>query len=476
MSDARPNILFVILDSACPSWLSCYEPSVGTSPNIDRVANAGIVFEKAISPSSWTFPVMASVFTGMLPAKHGGHDQHQVLDSAYPTLAEVLGRNGYQTAAFADVPYVGPMTRLDRGFDTLSNQRSDQVTFTSKILKGIGKLHRTVARGYRKTNETPVLIGETMHWLNNARDPSKPFFLFVHSDEPHAPFLPPAKYRRQFTDLSASQMYALNQDKQLFVGGKVPMTDRDFEHLRQLAWAEVAYFDAWLGRLFDWLRQRRVYDNTIIVIAADHGDNVGEHGLLRHAMCLYDTLLHVPLVLKPAAGCDAQRVKPMVQLIDVFPTLLAMAGVDEPGLMAECQSTDLMKRIEARDYPEFVISELYPPANMKMWEKKVPEFMGQFREKYDRMFRSVRTETHKLIWASRGPQELYDLVNDPGEEQNIHEDQPAVARELQQKLEDWLASFEGPDRVSSAVGDGSAGDVMTDEQVAQRLRDLGYIE
>lgn len=464
----------MILDSARPEWLSCYGWPQPTSPYIDELAAGGYLFENTISPSSWTFPAMASVFTGMLPAKHGGHDEHLLLDTHYPTMPEIFARAGYDTAAFADVPFIGPMTKLDRGFATMSNLRGRQVTLRHKVLKAAGKVHQRLGRGYRKTGETAIVIGEAMHWLRRGWDRSKPFLLYIHSDETHAPFLPPGRFRRQFTDLTASQMYALNQDKQLYMGGVTTMSDQDFEHLRALARAEVAFFDHKLGRLLDWLRREGVLNDTIVVVAADHGENFGEHGLMRHALCLYDTLLRVPLIIRPAGGRQAVRVKPMVQFIDVLPTLMRLASIDEPQTTAEFQGSDLIGRVEGQQYPEFVVSEIYHPPNMAMWEKKVPHFMEEFRRRFDRAFRSIRTETQKYIWSDRGGHELYDLKNDPAESHNLIDQQPGLARELQQKLDAWLASFKqaesvrSPEAMTAHTGD--------DEQIMARLRDLGYVE
>jgi len=137
-----PNIVMIVIDSARSDLLSCYGQSLHTSPAVDKLAAKGILFECAISPSAWTFPSMASVPTGMLPTKHGGHDQHRVLDSDYHTIAEVLSEHGYQTAAFSDLPYVGPATRLDRGFQTMSSIRRSEVSLASKIDKDITRVKR----------------------------------------------------------------------------------------------------------------------------------------------------------------------------------------------------------------------------------------------------------------------------------------------------------------------------------------------
>lgn len=466
----RPNILFVILDSCRPDWLSCYHSSARTSPNIDRLAEQSLLFETAIGPSAWTFPVMASVFTGMVPTKHGGHDEHQLLDSDYATLAEVLRRAGYQTAGFADVPYVGGSTRLDRGFDVLSNLRAHEVTTGSKVLKALGRVHRRLHGGYNKLFETRVLMGEALHWLGHRRDPHRPFFLYVHTDETHAPFLPPPEYRDRFARLSRARMYALNQDKQLYVSGQVAMTEDDFAHMHALARAEVAYFDAWLGRLLDRLRTLRLLDDMIVIIAADHGDNVGEHGLLRHGLCLYDTLLHVPLILKLPGARRGQRVRDMVKLIDLFPTIMGLTGIDDPQTRRELQGQDLVQAVRAGRFEPFCVSELYRPGQ-GLWRKKAPDFMPTFLERYDRRLRAIRTSTHKYIWSSNGRHELYDLVADPGETRNLLNEQPDTAESLSRQLHDWLATF-----TPTETTQGFAVEDAADERVFERLRELGYVE
>ena len=470
MSVDRPNILIVVLDSARPAWLSCYDTREGVTPNIDGIASDGIVFEKAIGPSAWTFPAMASVLTGMLPTKHGGHDEHRVLDSHYPTMAEIFERNGYDTAAVCDVPYVGPLTQLDRGFRMMTNLGRNEVSAWHMILKAIGRAHRVLSRKYQKTNETRVVMGEAMRWLDRGRDPDKPFLLYVHSDEPHAPLLPPPYYRRRFTGLSARQMRAINQDKQLYVGGAVHMTEEDLLNLRNLARAETAFFDEWIGRLMRGMDRIGVLENTVVVIMADHGDNFGEHGLIRHGLCLYDTLVHVPFVIRVPGGHRGKRVEPMVRLIDLLPTLMSLASIDDPCALGDMQGQDLLAMMDSGEYPEYAVSELYRPTT-GLFEHKVPEFMPEFRAKYDRVIRSYRTPTHKYIWSSNGRHELYDLASDPGEEQNLIDTETALAQDMQTKLDEWLASFAHAHAEQPVLEE-----EVDDERVLQRLRDLGYME
>lgn len=466
----RPNVVMVVLDSMRPEWLSCYAPEVETSPHIDRLARDGWLFETAIGPSAWTFPCMASIFTAMWPSKHGGHDEHQLLDTPYPTLAELFQRNDYQTAGFSDVPYVGPSTRLDRGFDLLSNLRANEVGLWHKGLKAAARGYRSLIGRYSKLNETPVLFGEAMAWLRAQRGSGRPFFLYLHSDETHAPFLPPAKYRLKYSGLSRSAMAAINQDKQLYVAGRVAMTGGDFRKLHALARGEAAYADAWVGRLMALLERLGELDHTVVVITADHGDNVGEHGLLRHGLCLYDTLLHVPFIIRPPGGAGGQRIRNMVRLIDLAPTLLTLCGIEEEEARVEMQGQDLVRAMDRKRFEPFAIAELYRPTQT-MWRKKVPEFMPTFLERYDRRLRAYRTATHKLIWASDGRHELYDLMHDPGEVQNLHDAEPGLAADLHERLQGWLAGFE-----AGGAEEGFVVEEHADERVYERLRDLGYVE
>ena len=440
MRNGRPNILIAVLDSTRPSLLSCYGGMPSNTPNIDRVAEQAYVFETAIAPSAHTWPVTASVFTGMLPSKHGGHDEHPLLDSPYLTMAEIFSRAGYDTAAFPGETYIGPKTRLDRGFRVLSHVRWNQVTPRRRLLKMISRAHRELTRSYRKTFETRVMIGETLSWLRRRWNRRRPFLLYVQTDETHMPLLPPARFRRRFTGLSNRQMHAINQDKHLFVSGDAQMCEEDFRHLHDLGRAEAAFFDEWFGKLLRYLDHERILDDTIVVVMGDHGDNYGEHGLLRHGLCLYDTLLRVPLILRLPGARAGERIRPMVQTIDLLPTLMSQASISAAEVSAELQGSDLLEQVRTGRYADFAVSESYRPMG-EAWERIVPQFMPEFRARFDRVLRSYRTNTHKFLWSSNDRHELYDLVRDPGEECNLVDEESRLACELHNGLNRWLESF-----------------------------------
>jgi arylsulfatase A-like enzyme len=157
----------------------------------------------------------------------------------------------------------------------------------------------------------------------------------------------------------------------------------------------------------------------------------------------------------------------VVSLIDLMPTLLGMAGIDEPEVLAECQGRDLMGAIRTGQFPEFAVSEVRRP-NQTIWQRTVPGFMPEFRMRFDRALRSCRTNSHKYIWSSDGRHELFDLETDPGEERNLTDDQPELAAQMQGQLDTWLASFRHAETAEPTAA-------VDDQEVLRRLRDLGYI-
>jgi arylsulfatase A-like enzyme len=256
------------------------------------------------------------------------------------------------------------------------------------------------------------------------------------------------------------------------MSGQVEMTEQDFEHLRALSCAELRHVDDWLGRCVSYLDQTGLREDTIMVVLADHGDHFGEHGLLRHGVCLYDTVIKVPLVIAYPRRIGSQRVKGLVQLIDLLPTLMRLAGLHEPEAEREFQGRDILTAVETGAFAEYAVAELYPPIQRGL--AKFPDYESEFRRKYDRCLRAIRTEQYKYIWASRGGHELYDLSVDPGECDNIIDRHAGVAAELRTKLEAWLEAVRAP-HAGQAPTPGADLDEMAPE-VIQRLADLGYLE
>ncbi len=215
------------------------------------------------------------------------------------------------------------------------------------------------------------------------------------------------------------------------------MRDKDFEILRALYDGEISYLDFRMGQLFDYLRELQVLDDTVLIITSDHGENFGEHHLMDHQFCVYDTLLHVPLIIRyPKLFQPGLRVTQQVQTTDIFPTILDIAGIEwDKG---KIQRHSLLKQGDANE-PTFAIAEL------SKWHWAVGELKGNPNfdaMKYDRRLKTIRTDSFKYIWASDGNHELYDIRNDSAEINNLIETQPEKAKELKTRLIEWLNSFE----------------------------------
>ena len=193
-----------------------------------------------------------------------------------------------------------------------------------------------------------------------------------------------------------------------------------------------------MRQLFDYLRELNILDNTVLIITADHGENFGDHNLMKHVSCVYDTLLHVPLVIRyPALFEAGSRVGEQVQLTDVYPTILDIVGIDWDN--EEIQGFSLLRKWEERER-KFAIAE---HAVWSGWLDKLIETRLQFdASMYARRLKAVRTEEFKYIWASDGHDELYNIRQDSEELNNIIETNPEKAREMTALLKEWLNSFE----------------------------------
>ena len=464
-----PNIILIMMDSVRRDALSCYGRRPQTSPNIDALAVQSVVFDDAVSTSSWTLPAVASIFTGKYASCHGADDGYNYLNVHHETMAEILARNGYQTSAFCANSNVSTFTGLNRGFEFFNDLHYPNVDIVNKAFKAYAKGVRTVLKRKIKYHETLVLYREAKRWLKEKRDPRRPFFMYVHENEAHYPYQPPRRFRREFLRLSAARVRAINQDRELFVAGKVKMTSQDLTNLRLLYHAEIRYLDYRLGQFVDFLRAEGLWDDLLLIITADHGDNFGEHGLLGHGLSLYDSLLKIPLVIYYPGKLSPRRVSGQVQLCDILPTVIDLADLPDEVVKQAYQGRNLAGLVSGinpmEDRAAFAEHAMQ---NLTLFEAKIPNLGGDFYKKYKRATRAVRADGFKYIWSSNGERELYDLDSDPEETRNVIGQYPDKARALQNTLSNWLDSFV-PDTYRDSLPE-------ADEVVTQRLRDLGYLE
>lgn len=454
----KMNVLMVVLDCARPDHFSSFGYNRETTPFMDQVAREGVRFAQAITTAPWTLPSHATMLTGLYSSSHGATDENRVLASRHPVLPEYLKRAGYRTAAFCTNPWVSPETGFGRGFDRFHTQRVTGRIAGRAALYARKASDRVLGRADSGARRTNLAL---LDWINSVEDP---FFALVHYNETHLRFHPPAPYDRIFMprNVTGTQIRNVNQDCNAYIAGAVPMGDEDFAILTALYDGELRYVDMRLKEVADALAAQGRWDNTLFIVTADHGENLGEHGMMSHKFVLFDTLLRVPLIMRcPTRLPQGYTVEEFAQPTDIMPTILELAGI-EPA--ENVQGRALLKEGQVTPGPEFAISEKFRP-NLSAFRRRFPEFDVR---PYDVRKKAIRTRREKFVWHSDEANEFYDLARDPGELHNCIEEEPERAEALRRMLFDWLASIEHFET------DGSAPEL--DALMRQQLERLGYIE
>ncbi len=485
----RPNILFVVLDATRADACSCYGKEQLTTPTLDSLADNGILFEQAISPAPWTLPALASVFTGLYPSQLGIYGG-LALDQVHPTLAQVLAQNGYATYGITSNSWLSSEFGLQRGLTSVHKQWQiwqDEHEVSKHVLmekaqqtRWIDTVVRELVRGnilknilnaafhhlfaYRRDMGASRLLHPLTRWIESQ---DTPWFALVHYLEAHLEYKPPQKWADRFTSnrelakawRGADQWRAAWR----YIAGIELLSEADLSTWQELYKAEVAYADYHLGQLLDWLRNTGRLDNTLVIVVADHGENLGDHNLLNHQYCVYDTLLRVPLVMScPALLPAGERVSRQVQTLDLFKTVLDLADVAAPP----SASKNMLLKSEGRS---FTIAEYGTPRTPHVRYLAKYGLVPNDLTRFERGLTAIRTDTHKLIVGTDGSVELYAWREDPLESEDLTKRFPQLVTDLHAALEDW----------QEEIGATSTGDLEDDFQMdpatAARLEALGYL-
>jgi arylsulfatase A-like enzyme len=398
----KPHLVLITLDTTRRDRLGCYGYSRKTSPNLDSLAGRSVVFDRAVAASSWTLPSHASIFTGKFPSSHGADYDPEGplrltqaiegpeewaeyrasrLSPKETTLAVLLRDHGYQTGAVVSGPWMKRIFGLDRGFETYDEEGITDVN---------GRLASEV----------------TTAALDFLEEAEKPFFLFLNYFDPHGPYEAPSPFGGTF--------------------GPDP-GDRYDE--------EILYMDHHIGRLLEGMERKGLFEDSLIVVTADHGELLGEHGKMGHGATLFEQEVRVPFLVKhPEGEVPPGRSEEPVHHVDVVPLVLERLGLSGPR----------------RERP--LLAEVSPLAFVS------PE--GSFRALY--------LGRHKLVWNSLGNHALYDLESDPGEGNDLSGSDPERTKAALGILEKVLASLPPP---------GEPGPPATlDEETLKALRSLGYVK
>jgi arylsulfatase A-like enzyme len=402
---AAPNVLLIILDTVRAANLGLYGYGRPTTPNLDRLARHGVVFDRALSTSPWTLPAHGTMFTGRYPHELSANWKTP-LDDRFPTLAEVLGSRGYATAGFVANPFYGSYEHgLNRGFAHYEDyvvslgQILNSTSLGALVFAGRPGFTDNVLRRalnnyeYFGRKKADGLTADFLAWLENDRD--APYFAFLNYMDAHVPYTPPRDLAAQFgVRPPPSLWHRITNDRSTLTEEE----RRAGAYDRNRYDASIAEIDRALGRLFETLDRRGALENTIVIITSDHGEHLGENGLYSHANSLYMPNLHVPLMIwyperVPAGG---MRIDALVSLRSLPATILDLVGAgDESRIPGESLAGLWSGGAAPRDP---LLASVRKGINVR---EDLPIAKGDLH--------SVAASDHQYIRNPGGGEELYDL-------------------------------------------------------------------
>ena len=425
---ANANVLFFILDAGRARSFGTYGYPRETTPEIDRLASEGVVFERVYTPAVYTLGAMSSVWTSQYPDRHHSAVSFSArLPKDRLTLAELLSAQGIYTAGFVANAVAGSLFGFDRGFSEFQ------------------EVYRTLgSRGdvFRK------ILPE---WFEKNRD--RRFFAYVHFREPHFPYDPEPPFDTRFGPEGPIPK-AARRDSRFFQDvnqGRRPFSNEEREHLVRLYDGNIAFADQEVGAIVKALGDQGLLERTVVIVAADHGEELLEHGWIGHNVQVYEPTVRVPLVIRfpKGTGPSGVRVRALSDLLDVAPTIADIFGVRGKG------GSD--REFQGRSLLPVALGAPGKPAVLS-------------RSVWDRPRYALRDDRFKYLYDTRtGEEQLFDLVTDPGEARDVADEEPLRAAYYRQALHAWTlrlarrAPSEGPEAA------------LTCDQ-CQNLRALGYIQ
>ncbi len=392
--NSGPNVVLIVLDTVRADHLSAYGYHRPTTPNLERLAKKGVLFENAISPASWTIPSFGSYFTGLLPHQHGASAITPVREQL-TTLADVLESRGYETAGFnANSTYGLGAWGLAQGFEVYEDDTSSLERNLAHTLLGRELVERLyegfVSPSYFGRRVGGKLDHEIARWYEHRSH--RPFFLFVNYFDAHNPYAAPPPYNKRFPATSEGP----GKPAPSRLGAVVPPSHLGTDRSIIVAAYDdcLAYLDDQVGRLADLFMQSPEWPNTIMIITADHGEAFAEHGTYLHGMNLYRELVHVPLIVLGKGIPAGQRVSHITRTREVFFTILDLVrgGSSQFG-------SHSFRRFWTPGAP------LAPSDDLAISEM-------------DHMTSLTTSEWHYIV-SDNGHSELYRWITDPGEERDL---------------------------------------------------------
>lgn len=403
--DKRPNIILIVIDCLRADHVGAYGYDRPTTPNLDRFAKQAVRFDHAITQATWTLPSISSIITGLTPLTHQVSIAQTKIPQELTTIPEFLQQAGYDTGAIGTCGFTSREFNFDQGFsyfdETLIAGRSNELGDASKTLDHAIKYIKQVK--------------------------NKPFFIYIHLYDPHESIPPPKDFQKHFG----------NKRIDLYDGS-------------------IAFTDQEIGRFFHWLKKKRLWKNSTIIVTADHGEELGERGRYGHGQCVYHSLCRVPLLIR-TPNSKTSAIPSVVGLIDLAPTILEIAG------------ESFLDMLLNPDLAPAVRHDKNSPPNLE--RGKISHARINWGEKYEWI--ALVTDSWKLIVekTSRREPELYYLRGDPNETNNLAGTYPDVAEKMFSDLQRRIDLYrQNTDKLGI-----SRLEQIRDPRIIQNLRNLGYL-
>lgn len=415
-TESRPNVILISIDTLRADHLHGYGYGPETSPTLDNLMRRGSSFSAAISSAPWTLPSHVSLLTSLYPHSHGVISESLALNDDVATLPALLKKAGYRTAGFTTMPHLSPRHGFGRGFDAYMCEEVP----------------------------APTALERALRWVDGIG--AEKFFVFIHLFDVHSDYDPSERFLEMFEESYAGDVDGKGKTLYRIRDGELELSTEDLRHLIALYDAEIRQLDNNIGMFFAAMESRGLLGDTVVIVTSDHGEEFLDHGGVLHGQTLYDELVRIPLIIAGPGVPEGKSVNKQVQAIDIMPTILDLCGV---GIPFEAQGRSLVPLMRGQD-PEWT---------------EVAFIEADWRNRKHDIKRAIRTGRYKLYYDRlSGSEELYDLVADPGEKNNILETHPEIADPLRKQLRQWMAT----DR-------GRPVPIELTEKETERLRALGYL-
>jgi arylsulfatase A-like enzyme len=425
------NAIVFLVDTLRADKLSAYRAqSRVRTPGLNTFVQSATVMENARSQENWTKPSVATLLSSLLPWQHNAVSGDDVLPDSVELMPELLGKRGYYTGAFITNGYCSDKFGFKQGWRTYRNY----------IREG-------------RPNTAKHVASDVLDWLDH-RPKDQPFFLYVHTIDPHVPYKPPQQFLTFYDAQPYSGPIDFNKAGDVLERikiGRIRPNDRDREHLTALYDAEISYHDVHFAAMMQGLKERGLDDETVVVVTADHGEEFWDHGSVGHGHSVYDELLHVPLIVRvPGMTGGGARVPDAVGLVDVMPTVLDALG---------------------EKIPDQLVGRSFLPA-LRGQSDAAPRaaVSGFFRA-----WRTLATGRLKLVQHGTERASLYDVQSDPGETKDLASEQPIALAYTRGLLGLTLAEDAGDDDALRAARNHEGVRTTIDAKTEAQLKALGYV-